>query len=116
MDREIVARHTRAWIETTTTMPPPRTRIVARHTRAWIETEFIKVGRRNNLEIYRFCLESGFLPRHGKELLQKLWEDGRIQTVDLKVRGAARKGAFYLSWEQYKTSQPRISFECRGQQ
>jgi len=49
-------------------------------------------------------------------LLQKLWEDGRIQTVDLKVRGAARKGAFYLSWEQYKTSQPRISFECRGQQ
>jgi len=64
----------------------------------------------NNLDVYRFTLEKGFLPKHAKEHLTRLQKAGQLEVQDPKSGESARRGAFYLSWEHYKKASVQAAF------
>lgn len=67
----------------------------------------------NNLDVYRFTLEKGFLPKHAKEHLTRLQKAGRLEVKAPKSGEVARKGAFYLDWEHYKKTNVQAVFSLR---
>lgn len=74
---------------------------------------FLTQDRRTNKDVYRFTLESGFLPRQANALLRSL------QTNDLLVvkgidGSSVRRGSYYVSWDEYKTGSPRVVFTYKG--
>ena len=68
----------------------------------------------NNLDVYRFTLEKGFLPKHAKEHLTRLQKAGQLEVKDPKSGESARKGAFYLNWEHYKKTNVEAVFSLRN--
>ena len=51
----------------------------------------------SNGELYEMILRQGFLPKHGREVLTLWQQSGKIQ-----VSPPTRKGAFYLSYKDFK--------------
>jgi three-Cys-motif partner protein len=51
---------------------------------------------KNNQEMYRHVLENGFLPKHAKQILQKLREDSKLEVWDVEKNKPAGKRFFYL--------------------
>ncbi|MCC5940170.1 MAG: three-Cys-motif partner protein TcmP [Balneolaceae bacterium] len=62
---------------------------------------------RINAELYEFGLTNGFLPTHVKAVLQSFQNDGLLE-VRLKDGTIARKGAFYVNYENYKKIPDRV--------
>ena len=73
---------------------------------------YLKERRRDNRELYRFCLEQGFLPKHIKEILSKLRNDGDLIVVDSTEKPI---GHNYITWKEYNTYKPRAFFIYRGE-
>ncbi|VEN75420.1 conserved hypothetical protein [Candidatus Desulfarcum epimagneticum] len=71
---------------------------------------YIKEKKPTNKDLYRFCLENGFLPRHVTEILRELQQSSHLEVKDPVSNDDVRKGAFYISWENYKKPYPRARF------
>jgi len=52
---------------------------------------------KTNIDIYKFTLQQGFLPKHTKSILKQYQKQNRLE-FDRKVR----KNSFYISYEYYK--------------
>ena len=65
-----------------------------------------------NGEIYEFTLRNGFLPTHAVEIFNSLQNDGRLLTLSDK-EDKIRKGAFYINYDNYKTSSKKIYFKIK---
>jgi hypothetical protein len=48
-----------------------------------------------NRDIYKYCVENGFLPKHAKEILTILRNDGKLIITPEEPRG------FYIHWDYY---------------
>jgi len=69
---------------------------------------------KTNADLYLFGLNNGFLPRHTNQVLKNWQHDNPKFKVYLKDGTEARKGAFYINYENYskKTKQiVKFSFE-----
>jgi three-Cys-motif partner protein len=65
---------------------------------------------RTNGEIYEFTLHSGFLPTHTVEVFNS-WQKKGILTVELPGGKMARKGSFYISYDNYKSKPNKVIFK-----
>jgi three-Cys-motif partner protein len=75
-----------------------------------LEEKLLKylVGKpRDNKDIYNFTLHSGFLPKHVNEILTQLQGNKKIN-VNLPDGNNARKGAFYISYDRYKSKEFKV--------
>ncbi len=66
-----------------------------------------------NLDIYRFTLEKGFLPKHASAHLKELRKAGKLAVVDTESGADARKNASYLDWDYYKEGRKRTVFRLK---
>ena len=66
-----------------------------------------------NIDVYRFTLEKGFLPKHAREHLTKLQRAGKLEVQDARPGAPTRRGAFYLSWENYKEAHVQAVFRLK---
>lgn len=53
----------------------------------------------DNLSLYRFTLEKGFLPEHARAYLKRLQKEGRLQVEAVGAAKPPRAGDFYMRWE-----------------
>lgn len=72
--------------------------------------DYILKETRSNKDIYRFTLESRFLPKHAVRLLQSLEKEQYISVNGLS--STARTG-YYISWKHYQESQAKAWFSIR---
>ncbi|CAM4389546.1 three-Cys-motif partner protein TcmP [Zobellia nedashkovskayae] len=70
--------------------------------------KFLKETPRKNGEIYEFTLRKGFLTTHATQVLKKIQSLNKISTVE-KDGSKARKGSFYINYENYKNNFDRIT-------
>jgi len=71
--------------------------------------EFLKEPRTNG-ELYEFTLHSGFLTMHAVEVLTN-WQNNGLLNVTLGNGDRARKGAFYISYDNYKSEPSKVSIK-----
>ncbi|HEV8515998.1 MAG TPA: hypothetical protein VGQ59_22110 [Cyclobacteriaceae bacterium] len=64
----------------------------------------------NNGEVYEFTLRNGFLPKHTVEICNLL-QDSRILAIVPVKNEKVRKGAFYVSYDNYKESPQKVLFK-----
>ncbi len=63
-----------------------------------------------NGKVYEFALRHGFLPKHVVEVFSSLQENNKLKVLsDYEER--VRKGAFYISYENYKNFPEKVYFE-----
>lgn len=65
-----------------------------------------------NGKIYEFILHNGFLPKHAVEIFNVMQTDEKLTVLsdnDSKVR----KGAFYINYDNYKTSPNKVYFKIK---
>jgi three-Cys-motif partner protein len=67
----------------------------------------------NNLDLYRYTLERGFLPRHAVAHLRVLQNKGCLEVIDPEAGEPIRKGAYYLGWDYYRKSQIQAIFRLK---
>lgn len=67
----------------------------------------------SNLDVYRFTLEKGFLAKHAVSVLKNLQRAGELD-VQSTSGVAVRRGAFYLSDDEWKKRTPRVFFLLRN--
>jgi len=65
---------------------------------------------RSNAELYEFGLNKGFLPKHVKAVLQGFQNEENLE-VCLNDGRPARKGAFYVNYENFKNKPDRVSIK-----
>ncbi|MBK7882935.1 MAG: three-Cys-motif partner protein TcmP [Chitinophagaceae bacterium] len=63
-----------------------------------------------NGDIYEFILRLGFLPKHINEVFAALQNDKKLNVFSTKGENI-RKGAFYISYENYKKAFDKIYFK-----
>jgi three-Cys-motif partner protein len=73
--------------------------------------QFLKDGRTNSA-VYNFTLHSGFLPKHTNEVLTRWQEQGNL-TVLLEDGQAARKKAFYVSYDNYRDFPKKVIIKIK---
>lgn len=78
--------------------------------------KYMSGGQCDNLDVYRFCLRSGFLPQHMRGILKELQDSGDLDVKPAPGNEKPRKRAFYISWEYYKHSTLKVLFEYRGEE
>lgn len=65
-----------------------------------------------NDEIYEFTLRNGFLPKHTVEVFHSLQLNAELDVLsDLNEK--VRKGAFYVSYENYKNNPKKVYFKIK---
>ncbi len=73
--------------------------------------QFLK-QRRNNIDLFPFCLEHGFLPKHINAIIKQL----RLDNVLIIENPEHKSIRFtYISWNEYKTTIPKAFFVYRGE-
>ena len=71
---------------------------------------YLKEGPKTSGEIFEFVVRNCFLPKHGTEILKSITE--QIEVIDSK--GAkARKGAFYLSYDNFKRNPSKVIIKLK---
>ncbi|HVU57473.1 MAG TPA: three-Cys-motif partner protein TcmP [Puia sp.] len=65
-----------------------------------------------NGEVYEYCLRLGFLPVHCNEVFASLQNGGRLDVLSENVK-TVRKGAFYISYENYKNEPQKVYFKVK---
>jgi len=73
--------------------------------------EFLK-NERTNGEVYNFTLKNGHLVSHTNEILKKLQGQNKLICQD-KKQIKARKGAFYINYDNYKNSPEKITIKIK---
>lgn len=65
-----------------------------------------------NHDIYEFTLNKGFMPKHAHIELRKLQDEGKLSVIEVASGEHARKGAFYISWTEYRgrRTNPKVKF------
>jgi hypothetical protein len=66
----------------------------------------------HNGTIYEFTLRNGFLPTHTVEIFNSLQTEGKLEVLTDKEE-KVRKGAFYINYENYKTSPEKVYFKLK---
>lgn len=69
-------------------------------------------GKIYNGIIYEVTLRNGFLPKHSVEIFNSLQSDGRIEVLS-DTGEKVRKGAFYISYDNYKTTPKKVYFKIK---
>lgn len=64
-----------------------------------------------NVDLFRFALESGFLPKHVNEVLRELEKAGTIQVAPIHAGTSRRAGAYYINWDNYKNRATKVVFQ-----
>ena len=64
----------------------------------------------DNLAVYQFTLERGFLPSHTRDYLKGLQKAGRLQVDAVGQKKPPRAGDFYLAWEYYQNKTRKVVF------
>jgi hypothetical protein len=81
---------------------------------AKLETILLELLRepKTNKQIYEETLKHEFLPKHTTEILRK-WQisNEKFKVFEIKTGREAKKGAFYISWENYKENNDKVKFE-----
>lgn len=72
---------------------------------------FLKV-KRTNIEIHKFTIENLHLIPHANKILKGLQDDERLR-VTLNDGNEARKGSFYIRWDEVKTKAPKSYFQIK---
>jgi len=72
--------------------------------------EYISSKNPNNVELNKFCLSKGFPPNKAREILIALQERGELIVWDIENNRQARRGAFYLGWDNCKTGVEKARF------
>lgn len=68
---------------------------------------------RDNRDLYRFCLENGFLPRHIKSILHELRKEGLVQVLT-PTGEPVRSNATYINSDSYSLHEARAAFIYKG--
>jgi three-Cys-motif partner protein len=63
-----------------------------------------------NDDIYEFTLRNGFLPKHTVEVFTSMQSNNKL-TVLIEETEKARKGAFYISYDNYKSHPKKVFFK-----
>jgi three-Cys-motif partner protein len=63
----------------------------------------------NNKELYEFTLRNMFLIKHCNEVLKDLQKMGKIAVFDVEKNREARKGAFYLSYNNFTSKNVKVN-------
>lgn len=63
-----------------------------------------------NGKLYEYALRLGFLPKHVTEVLNSLQKDNKIKILSDSLT-KIRKGAFYISYENYKNEPQKVYFK-----
>jgi three-Cys-motif partner protein len=71
---------------------------------------FMKNTKRSNGELYEYTLRQGFLPKHTSEIFRN-WQSNHILEVAAPTGEKVKKGAFYISYENYKDNYNKVSFK-----
>lgn len=68
----------------------------------------------SNVQLYRFCLERGFLPNHVNELLKKWHEKNDLLVIpQINSRSVPRKGCYYIGWKYYDNNDEKLVFRIK---
>ncbi len=72
-------------------------------------------GGATNGDLFELTCRLGFLPTHTTTELKALQSDGRINVIETSTGEYARKGAFYVSWNEYRDrdKKHRVAFQIR---
>lgn len=65
--------------------------------------QFIKDKRPTNVDLYRFVLEHGFIPRIVNGILHSMERDGTIEVRPIDVQRKIRRGAYYINNSSQET-------------
>lgn len=74
--------------------------------------KFLKEGTKTNGEILFMTIRNRFLPKHATEILKMLQNEDRI-TVSSNMGNKIRKGAFYLSYDHYKSEPDKVLIKLK---
>ncbi len=75
--------------------------------------KLIKTGNKiDNRNVYEQTLRLGYLPKHAVEVLSSLQEDNRLDVLSDNGE-KIRKGAFYVSYENYKNNPSKVHFKIK---
>ena len=69
--------------------------------------KFLQNSARTNGELYEFTLHSGFLPKHTNEVFRNMQSNNKIK-IKPKDGSKPRVGAFYISYEHYKSTPDKV--------
>ena len=75
--------------------------------------DFLEDKRCTNRELYRFCLESGFLPIHINGILRELQKSNLLKVTPADAGHKIANGTFYISWKEYQSGKPQAYFTYR---
>ena len=75
----------------------------------------LKLNSMTNNDMYRFVLLQEFKCKHANDILNKLQKEGRIIVTDLGTGKRARKGSFYLTYDNYHNNSPKIKIEINNE-
>lgn len=62
----------------------------------------LKKKSMTNKELYQYCLENGFLPKHANEMLTTLRKDGKLIITPADSKG------FYIHWDYYSGNKDKV--------
>lgn len=68
---------------------------------------------RTNLDLYKFGLICGFLPKQTSQFLKEFQNEGKIEVTSISDGTKPRKGTFYISWENYQSNVAKIRIKRR---
>lgn len=77
---------------------------------------FVQNRKPTNKDLYRFILENGLTPKKGREILLELLKEHhlKVEPYNSDKKSTYRKGSFYISWKDFKESEPKAIFEMAG--
>lgn len=88
-----------------------RQRIIAKQKLEKLVLQYLaKTNDKTNVDLYGFVLRNEFLPKHCNEILRELQNEGRLSVLSIKTKKLARKGAFYISYNDSK-AKPKVTFK-----
>jgi len=70
---------------------------------------FLRDNQRTNADVYKFTLNSGFLPKHSREVFASMQNNREIKVVDENGE-PARKNSFYINYNDYRDNPNRVRF------
>ena len=68
---------------------------------------------RSNIDLYKFVLTLGFLPKHANQIFRKWQQEGILEVLDLEKGRDARKGTFKLNFKDSQSGKPLLKFSLR---
>lgn len=73
---------------------------------------YLKEDSRSNGMLFEFTLRQGFLPKHLNQILKELQKNEKIE-VQKKDGTNARKSAFYINYDAYKSEYDKVTIKLK---